>query len=353
MFVSVNKRDLNDRSLQLLKTLVERYISEGQPVGSRILSKDSDLKLSPATIRNVMADLEDLGLIHSPHTSAGRIPTVSGYRLFVDSLLTVKPLDSKEINRLYQGLSETEDTSHMIGVASKLMADLTRMAGVVTLPKRELVCLRHIEFLPLSHNRVLVIFVTNEQEVHNKVIHTDKVFSVTELQQSANYLNSIYCGQSLVAVRAAILKELQDDQERTNQAMLDAIKMAQLTFDASQKTDDFVLTGETNLMGFSELADRNHLKNLFEAFSQKQDVIHLLDQSMQAEGVQIFIGQESGYQAFDQCSLVTSSYSVNDEVVGVLGVIGPTRMAYEKIIPFVDVTAKLLGAALNPKTSAP
>ena len=241
----------------------------------------------------------------------------------------------------------------MIGVASKLMADLTRMAGVVTLPKRELVCLRHIEFLPLSHNRVLVIFVTNEQEVHNKVIHTDKVFSVTELQQSANYLNSVYCGQSLVAVRTAILKELQDDQERTNQAMLDAIKMAQLTFDVNQKADDFVLTGETNLMGFSELADRNHLKNLFEAFSQKQDVIHLLDQSMQAEGVQIFIGQESGYQAFDQCSLVTSSYSVNDEVVGVLGVIGPTRMAYEKIIPFVDVTAKLLGAALNPKTSAP
>jgi len=351
--VSVNKRDLNDRSLQLLKTLVERYISEGQPVGSRILSKDSVLKLSPATIRNVMADLEDLGLIHSPHTSAGRIPTVSGYRLFVDSLLTVKPLDSKEINRLYQGLSETEDTSHMIEAASRLMADLTRMAGVVTLPKRELVSLRHIEFLPLSHNRVLVIFVTNEQEVHNKVIHTDKVFSVDELQQSANYLNSLYCGQSLVAVRTAILKELQDDQERTNLAMLDAIKMAQLTFDTNEKTDDFVLTGETNLMGFSELADRNHLKNLFEAFSQKQDVIHLLDQSMKAEGVQIFIGQESGYQAFDQCSLVTSSYSVNDEVVGVLGVIGPTRMAYEKIIPYVDVTAKLLGAALNPKTSTP
>jgi heat-inducible transcriptional repressor len=227
------------------------------------------------------------------------------------------------------------------------------MAGVVTMPKRELVSLRHIEFLTLSLNRVLVIFVTNEHEVHNKVIHTDKVFSNSELQQSANYLNSVYCGQSLVAVRATILKELQDDQERTNQAMLDAIKMAQLTFDTSQQADDFVLTGETNLMGFSELADRNHLKSLFEAFSQKQDVIHLLDQSMRAEGVQIFIGQESGYQPFDQCSLVTSSYSVNDEVVGVLGVIGPTRMAYEKIIPFVDVTAKLLGAALNPKTSTP
>ena len=346
-------RDLNDRSLQLLKTLVERYISDGQPVGSRVLSKDSDIKLSPATIRNVMADLEDLGLIHSPHTSAGRIPTVSGYRLFVDSLLTVKPLGSKELACLHQGLSDKDDNGKMIGTASRLLAELTQMAGVVTLPRRELVSLRHIEFLPLSHKRVLVIFVTNEQEVHNKIIHTDKVFSPSELQQAGAYLNSIYCGHSLISVRAAVLKELQDDQERMNQGMLDAIKMAQLAFDSGDQKDDYVLTGETNLMGFSELSGRDHLKKLFDAFSQKQDVIHLLDQSMKADGVQIFIGEESGYQAFDQCSLVTSSYSVNDEVVGVLGVIGPTRMAYEKIIPFVDVTAKLLGAALNPKTTTP
>ena len=346
-------RDLNERSLQLLKTLVERYISDGQPVGSRVLSKDSALNLSPATIRNVMADLEDLGLVHSPHTSAGRVPTVSGYRLFVDSLLTVKPLDAQELTRLHQGLSEKEDHSQMIGVASRLLAELTQMAGVVTLPRRELVCLRHIEFLPLSHQRMLVIFVTNEQEVHNKIIHADKVFSAAELQQAGAYLNAVYCGRSLVAVRAAVLKELQDDQERMNQAMLDAIKMAQLAFESGDDKEDYVLTGETNLMGFSELSDRDHLKQLFDAFSQKQDVIHLLDQSMKADGVQIFIGEESGYQAFDHCSLVTSAYSVNDEVVGVLGVIGPTRMAYQKIIPFVDVTAKLLGAALNPKTTAP
>ncbi len=348
-----NTRDLNERSLQLLKTLVERYISDGQPVGSRVLSKDSALSLSPATIRNVMADLEDLGLVHSPHTSAGRVPTVSGYRLFVDSLLTVKPLDATELTRLHQGLSEKEDNSQAIGVASRLLADLTKMAGVVTLPRRELVCLRHIEFLPLSHKRVLVIFVTNEQEVHNKIIHTDKVFSASELQQAGAYLSAVYCGHSLDAVRAAVLKELQDDQERMNQAMLDAIKMAQLAFESEGEKEDYVLTGETNLMGFSELSDRDHLRQLFDAFSQKQDVIHLLDQSMKADGVQIFIGEESGYQAFDHCSLVTSSYSVNDEVVGVLGVIGPTRMAYQKIIPFVDVTAKLLGAALNPKTTAP
>ena len=182
--MSNDTRDLNERSLQLLKTLVERYISDGQPVGSRVLSKDMDINLSPATIRNVMADLEDLGLIHSPHTSAGRIPTVSGYRLFVDSLLTVKPLDSKDITRLHQGLSERDSDGNMVGIASRLLAELTQMAGVVTLPKKELVCLRHIEFLPLSHKRVLVIFVTNEQEVHNKVIHTDKLFSASELQQA-------------------------------------------------------------------------------------------------------------------------------------------------------------------------
>ena len=344
---------LNERSLQLLKMLVERYISDGQPVGSRALSKDSDLNLSPATIRNVMADLEDLGLVHSPHTSAGRVPTVSGYRLFVDSLLTVKPLESKDLSRLHEGLSLSEDTSDVIGVASRLLSELTQMAGVVTLPKRELVCLRHIEFLSLSHTRVLVIFVTNEQEVHNKIIHTSKVFSPAELQQAANYLNSIYSGRSLDAVRKAVLKELQEDQERMNQGMLDAVKMAQLAFDQDNKKDDYVLTGETNLMGFSELSDMERLRNLFEAFSQKQGVIHLLDQCMKADGVQIFIGEESGYRAFDHCSLVTSSYSVSDEVVGVLGVIGPTRMAYEKIIPFVDVTAKLLGAALNPKSTTP
>lgn len=348
-----NTQVLNERSLQLLKTLVERYINDGQPVGSRALSKDSDLNLSPATIRNVMADLEDLGLVHSPHTSAGRVPTVSGYRLFVDSLLTVKPLESKDLTRLHQGLAISEDTSDVIGVASRLLSELTHMAGVVTLPKRELVCLRHIEFLSLSHTRVLVIFVTNEQEVHNKIIHTSKVFSPAELQQAANYLNSIYSGRSLDAVRKAVVKELQEDQERMNQGMLDAVKMAQLAFDQDKQKDDYVLTGETNLMGFSELSDMERLKNLFEAFSQKQGVIHLLDQCMKADGVQIFIGEESGYRAFDHCSLVTSAYSVSDEVVGVLGVIGPTRMAYEKIIPYVDVTAKLLGAALNPKSTTP
>lgn len=344
---------LNERSMQLLKTLIERYISDGQPVGSRVLSKDSDLKLSPATIRNVMADLEDMGLIHSPHTSAGRVPTVSGYRLFVDSLLTVKPLEIQELHRLHHGLSSTESQNQALSTASRLLSELTQMAGVVTLPKHDMLYLRHVEFLPLSNSRVLVIFVTNEQEVHNKIIHTSRLFNPSELQQAANYLNAMYSGRSLTAVRDAVLQELRADRERMNQMMLDAIEMAQLAFDADNKKEDFVLSGETNLMGFSELSDRDRLRSLFEAFSQKQGVIHLLDQCMKADGVQIFIGKESGYQAFDHCSLVTSSYSVSDEVVGVLGVIGPTRMAYEKIIPYVDMTAKLLSAALNPKSTSP
>lgn len=345
----INNQDLNERSLYLLKSLVERYIQDGQPVGSRVLSKDPQLKLSPATIRNVMADLEEMGLIHSPHTSAGRVPTVSGYRLFVDSLLTVKPLASDELNQLQSGLlGETDKASDIVGKASKLLSDVTHMAGVVTLPRHDAVSLRHIEFLPMSNTRVLVIFVTDGDEVHNKIIHTDKSFSAAELQQAANYLNSIYAGRSLATVREQVIQDMERDRDRVNQGMIDAISMAKLTF-AQQPNDDYVLTGQTNLMEFTELSDMDRLKQLFEAFNHKRGVIHLLDQCLATDGVQIFIGEESGYSAFQQCSLVTAPYSVNEHVVGVLGVIGPTRMAYEKVIPFVDVTAKLLGAALNSK----
>ena len=344
-----SNQDLNERSLYLLKSLVERYIHDGQPVGSRALSKDPNLKLSPATIRNVMADLEDMGLIHSPHTSAGRVPTVSGYRLFVNSLLTVKPLETRELDQLQSSLlTESDGPGEVLSKASRLLSDVTQMAGVVTLPRRETIALRHIEFLPMSNTRILVIFVTDDQDVHNKIIHTDRLYSPAELQQAANYLNSMYAGRSLSRIRESILLDMEQNRAQVNQGMIDAVTMAQQTF-AQQPKDDYVLTGETNLMGFSELSDMDRLKQLFEAFSQKRGVIHLLDQCLQAEGVQIFIGEESGYRAFDHCSLVTSSYSINDEVVGVLGVIGPTRMAYEKVIPFVDVTAKLLGAALNSK----
>lgn len=345
----IKPTDLNDRSLYLLKSLVERYIHDGQPVGSRALSKDAQLNLSPASIRNVMADLEDMGLIHSPHTSAGRVPTVSGYRLFVDSLLTVQPLVSSELQQMQNSLLLDQDNpAAVLAKASRLLSDVTKMAGVVTLPRRESISLHHIEFLPMANNRVLVIFVTDGEEVHNKIIHTEKLFSPSELQQAANYLNARYSGQSLSRIRDFIVKDMESDKDQVNQGMIDAVNMAQLTF-TEQPREDYVLSGQTNLMEFSELSDMERLKQLFDAFSQKRSVIHLLDQCLQADGVQIFIGEESGYSAFDRCSLVTAPYSVNNEVVGVLGVIGPTRMAYEKVIPFVDVTAKLLGAALNSK----
>ncbi len=345
----ININNLNERSLQLLKALVERYVQDGQPVGSRVLSKDSDLNLSPATIRNVMADLEEMGLIRSPHTSAGRVPTVSGYRLFVDALLTVKPLDSRLLEQLSASLlEEVEDSGDVVEKASRLLSEVTQMAGVVTLPKREVVILRHIEFLPLSGNRVLVIFVTDEQEVHNKIIVTDRVFTPAELQQAANYLNSVYSGRTIASVRAAVLEEMTLKQRQVNQEMIDAVQMAQRTFE-QKPAEDCVISGQTNLMDFSELSDMERLKQLFEAFNQKQGILHLLDKCQDADGVQIFIGEESGFEVFQQCTLVTAPYEVNDEVVGVLGVIGPTRMAYDKVIPFVDVTAKLLGSALNYK----
>jgi len=343
---------LNERSLHLLKTLVEHYIQDGQPVGSRVLSKNENIKLSPATIRNVMADLENLGLIHSPHVSAGRVPTVTGYRFFVDSLLTVKQLESEQVSQLNQTLKGAENLTDVVHRASRLLSEVTKMAGVVTLPKQEVLCLRHIEFLPLSHTRVLVIFVTNEQEVHNKIIYTEKKFSEPALTEAANYLNAIYSGRNLMDIRQSIVAELEQDQQQINQIMIDAIHIAQQAFN-QQPEEDFVLSGETNLIGFNELSDRDCLKQLFDAFSQKQGMIHLLDQCLVADGVQIYIGEESGYQAFEQCSLVTSTYSINDQTVGVLGVIGPTRMAYEKVIPFVDMTAKLLGSALNPKSESP
>ncbi len=347
--------ELNERSLTLLKTLVERYIQDGQPVGSRTLAKDAAMNLSPATIRNVMADLEEMGLVNSPHTSAGRVPTASGYRLFVDTLVTVETLSESEVSRLQNSLSSVADSNQaVLNRASRMLAELTLMAGVVTLPKRERVNLSHIEFLPLSDQRVLVILVTNEQEVHNKIIRTARNFSASELQQAANFLNARFTGRSLSEVRSAVLEELNKTREQVNQQMLEVVNMAQMAFTDSQADEeDYLLTGETNLMGLSDLTDMSQLRSLFEAFHQKSAMIHLLDQCLTARGVQIFIGEESGYHPLDGCSLVTAPYAMGDQAVGVLGVIGPTRMDYRQVIPYVDVTAKLLSAALNSREPSP
>lgn len=347
--------ELSDRAQHLLKVLVERYIYDGQPVGSRALSREAGLNLSPATIRNVMADLEDLGLITSPHTSAGRIPTVSGYRFFVDALLTVRPLNQEIVHQLRHDLDTLDDADDILETASKLLADVTHMAGLVTLPRREAVIFRMIEFLPLSDRRILVILVTDRQEVQNKIIFPARRFSAAELTSAANYLNAVYAGKDLAVIRESLCRELQETRERMNQEVIHAAEIGDLALQGKERKrkKPFVLAGETNLMDFGELASMDRLRTLFAAFQQKEDLVHLLDRCLETAGVKIFIGEESGYHALDQCSLVTASYAIDERTVGVLGVIGPTRMEYERVIPLVDLTAKLLGAALNQRSSSP
>lgn len=335
-----------DRAQMLLKFLVERYIEDGQPVGSRTLAKDSGLDLSPATIRNVMADLEDMGLVRSPHTSAGRVPTVKGYRLFVDSLLTIKPMHSTEVESIRQGLSHSAGTDSLISQASDMLSRITSLAGLVTIPRRERTRLQHIEFLPLSARRVLVILVVNGQEVQNRVIDIDRDFTGSELQQAANFLNTEFAGLELQEIRQRLLASMQQSRDAMQRLMQDAMHMADRVLDI-QQDDDYVLAGQTNLMSYAEMCDIDRLRQIFEAFNKKRDILHILDQSIHADGMQIFIGDESGYEVLDNCSLVTAPYKVDDEVIGVLGVIGPTRMAYDRIIPVVDVTAKVLSAVLR------
>jgi heat-inducible transcriptional repressor len=336
----------NERALALMKVLVERYIRDGQPVGSQTLARDSGLSLSPATIRNIMADLEDMGLLVSPHTSAGRIPTAKGYRMFVDSLLTVKPLNSREVEGIKQQLYNSTDTNLLISQASDMLSSITHLAGLVTIPRRERVRLQHIEFLPLSSRRVLVIMVVNNQEVQNRVIHVDRDLSQSRLQQAANFINAEYAGLELNAVRDRILASMHDARDAMHKLMQDAMRVADQVLDI-QQDEDYVLAGQTNLMNYAEMCDIDKLRQLFEAFNAKRDILHILDQSIHAEGTQIFIGEESGYSVLGDCSVVTAPYKVNDEVIGVLGVIGPTRMPYDRVISVVDVTAKLLSAALR------
>jgi heat-inducible transcriptional repressor len=349
-----NHPRLSERAQHLLKVLVERYINEGQPVGSRALARDAGLNLSPATIRNVMADLEELGLIIAPHTSAGRVPTVNGYRFFIDTLLTVKPLQQDIVQQLRHDLDHWESPEDLVETASRLLSDVTHMAGLVSLPRRETVAFRHIEFLPLSEQRILVILVTDEQEVHNKIIHAPREFSSSDLQAAANFLNSAYAGKDLAFIRDSLVQDLKRTREQLSQEIVDAAAIAELALaEQDRRRKAFVLSGEINLMDFSELATTERLRSLFETFHQREDIVQLLDRCIDTPGVRIFIGEESGYRAFNQCSLVTAPYSAGDQVVGVLGVIGPTRMDYERVIPLVDLTAKLVGAALNYKSLPP
>lgn len=336
---------LDKRAQILLKTLVEHYISDGQPVGSRTLSKCSGLDLSPATIRNVMSDLEELGFIASPHTSAGRIPTQRGYRFFVDTLLTVKPIQNQELRQFEQQFS-SPDPQELIASAAGMLSNLTQFAGVVMVPRRKSVSFRHLEFLPLSEKRILVIIVTSDGNVQNRIIVTDKPYSASELVQASNFFNQNYSGNTFDQVQKKLheeLKQMQSDMTRLMTAAMEASTKA-----LGEDKDSVVISGERNLLQIDDLsANVTSLRKLFEVFERRTSLMQLLDNSQRAEGIQIFIGGESGYLPLDECSMVTAPYEANGQTVGTLGVIGPTRMAYERVIPIVDVTAKLLSNALN------
>ena len=350
MSPETNSSQLSERSLYLFKALVEHFIQDGAPVGSRTLSKDSSLNLSPATIRNVMADLEDFGLLDSPHTSSGRVPTAKGYRLFVDSLLRVNDLNSIEVEKIAKELDPGNDFKVLMQRTSSMLSDITQLAGVVMLPRTEQSKLQHIEFVVLSGNRVLVILVVNDREVQNRIINTSRTYSASELQEASNYLNDIFAGKDLTYVRANILDELEKTKEQLSQSMQTAMEMAQLAFDYEKSkvnSDELFFSGETNLMDIAELCEADKLKKLFNKFNQKRDILHLLEKAISADGIQIFIGEESGHDVLDNCSVVTSPYEVDGKILGVLGVIGPRRMHYERVIPIVDITAKMLGSALN------
>jgi len=341
---------LSEREQILLKVLVGSYIRDGQPVGSRALSRESGLALSSATIRNIVADLEQLGFVSSPHTSAGRVPTDKGYRFFVDSLLKARsPMeDDPAFAELRRQLDAARDEPKaLVAAASQLLSNVTRLAGVVTLPRTQQASITQIEFVGLSDNRALVVLVFNDREVQNRIIQLERYHSADELRRAANLLTERCRGKTLAQVRADILREMHEARETMNALMKDAITVAERVFKSDESSRmEYVIAGETNLMGAGELSSVDKLRRLFEAFNEKRDILNLLDLSLRADGVQIFIGQESGYRILDDCSVVTAPYSADNEVVGVIGVIGPTRMAYERVIPIVDVTAKILGAAL-------
>jgi heat-inducible transcriptional repressor len=342
---------LDARARQLLRALIAQYIAEGQPVGSRTLARNAGLDVSAATIRNVMADLEEIGLVAAPHTSAGRIPTAQGYRVFVDSLLELTPLEPTQIEKLRNELPVRSTTQDLLSGVSSLLSDVTHFVGVVTVPKREEFPFRHIDFVQLGGNRVIVILVFADNEVQNRVVATQRSYSASELEQIANFLNANFSGLRMGEIRERLKRELRETSTNLNQLMAAAIDVTEQAFPANPDAD-MLVTGHANLMGSQGLADVDRLRELFEAFQRKRDLLILLESCSRAEGVRLFIGEESGFTALDGCSLVTAPYGVDGRILGALGVIGPTRMAYQRVIPVVQATAQILSNALNQAQQA-
>jgi heat-inducible transcriptional repressor len=341
--------EISERASILLKTLVEHHIREGQPVGSSTLLKSSGLPVSAATVRNVMSDLEERGYLLSPHTSAGRIPTARGYRLFIDSLLQVRPPEDSAVSELRAGLDPDRSATELVQRASTLLANITSQAGLVTVPRVEAQQLRQVEFLPLSGDRVLVILVVNEREVQNRIIHTQRPFTEEQLREAATMVNQRFAGQALDVVQENLLREMREARSRIDSYLEDALTLASKALDREEGSEEseYVVAGESRLLENATAEEMLKLRDLFETFERKKDLLHLLERCTRAQGVQIFIGEEAGYEVFGDYSVVTAPYSDGARTLGVLGVIGPTRMAYERVIPIVDVTAKMLSSALS------
>lgn len=341
----------NNRAQYLLKVLIQKYISDGSPIGSRTLLEDSGLDLSPATIRHVMSDLEDHGLIRAPHTSSGRIPTARGYRMFVDTLVRYQKPDTDYIDEIQSELrTDNYDTGQLIDKVSNTLSRITSLAGIVKVPKGDNVSLKRIEFLPLSENRILTILVLNNDEVQNRILDTKEKHSASELQKVSNFINENYANQSLDSIRMKLVSDMDETRLSMNKEMQDIISTASKAMEvADENEDEFIVAGERNLMDFAELSNVEKLKQLFDAFSSKRMMIDLLDRSISADGVQIFIGSESGFSMLDDCSVVAAPYKLSKNQVGVLGVIGPKRMAYDRVVPIVDLTAKMLGSIIEDR----
>ncbi|WP_239690883.1 heat-inducible transcriptional repressor HrcA [Chromobacterium sphagni] len=336
---------MNERAQRLLKVLIERYIADGQPVASKALSLLPGVELSSASIRNVLAELENMGLIASPHTSAGRVPTARGYRLFVDRLLTIRPLDALARHELEASL-QPDSPQRIVQAASSLLSELTSFAGVVMTPQRSDVAFRQIEFLRLSERRILMILVTLDGDVQNHLLLTERDYTPSELVEAGNFINQHYSGQALDAVTSRVEGELRELQGDIAELMAAAVRLGQQTL--ANSGEDVVVSGGSRLLQVNDLSDDlSRLRELFGVFERKTELLKLLSQSRAAQGVNIFIGEESGLVTLDECSVVTAPYRVNGQVVGTLGVVGPTRMAYERVIPIVDITARLVGSALS------
>ncbi|NOT89613.1 MAG: heat-inducible transcriptional repressor HrcA [Lysobacter sp.] len=340
-----DSRALDPRARLLLRTLIARYIRDGEPVGSQTLARHAGLDVSSATIRNILSELEDVGLLSAPHTSSGRVPTSQGYRVFVDSLLQIQPLAEGEVARLRSELAPGAGTNSLLGSASELVSAMTHFVGVVSVPKREQFAFKHVDFVPMDGQRVLAILVFADNDVQNRILHTRRSYDAGELERIANHLNAHYAGRPLAEARALLLAELRNAKQEMEALMAQALELA----DQALATDaeDMLVAGQTRLIGMQGLSDLDRLRELFEAFASKREILQVLERTLRAPGVRIFIGEETGMAPLDGVSLVTAPYGVGGRTLGVLGVIGPTRMAYERVIPVVQAAASVLTQALG------